>query len=200
MMSAIKNSLLKWIVLGVSPAFLSLSVFADPPTTYTIDPSHTFPAFEADHMGGLSLWRGKINSTSGTIKLDADSKWGSVEVVMDMSSIDFGHDDMNQHAKSPDIFDVAKYPTATYTGTLTGFVGGRPTLVRGELTLHGVTRPLNLEINQFLCKEHPMRKVEVCGADATAELDRSEFGVDYGAPLFNMDVTLRISVEALAES
>ena len=76
------------------------------PITYEIDSSHTFPAFEADHMGGLSLWRGKINSTSGEIVLDKDKETGSVNVIMDMSTIDFGHEGMNKHAKNSDMFDV----------------------------------------------------------------------------------------------
>ncbi len=169
------------------------------PVTYTIDPNHTYPSFEADHLGGVSLWRGKINSSSGTIVMDKAAGTGSVEVVMDMSTIDFGHQGMNDHAKRADMLDVDSYPTATYRGALVDFVDGAPTRVQGELTLHGVTRPVDLEIRQFLCKQHPMRGVEVCGADALAEIDRSDFGISYGAPLFHMDVLLRISVEALAD-
>ena len=86
------------------------------PVTYVIDPSHTFPAFEADHMGGLSLWRGKINSTSGEVILDKKNNTGSVNVVMAMDSIDFGHDGLNKHAKGDDIFDVEKFPEARYEG------------------------------------------------------------------------------------
>lgn len=168
------------------------------PMQYEIDPNHTYPTFEADHLGGVSLWRGKINSTSGTISLDVENGTGSVDITMDMDTIDYGHDDMNEHAKSAEIFDVAQFPTATYTGELQGFADGKPTSVDGTLTLHGVSRPVTLSIDRFLCKQHPMQGREVCGADATAEIDRSEFGVDYGKGLFNMGVTLRISVEALA--
>ena len=110
------------------------------PITYEIDSSHTFPAFEADHMGGLSLWRGKINSTSGEIVLDKDKETGSVNVIMDMSTIDFGHEGMNKHAKNSDMFDVEKYPEAVYKGNLTDFIDGAPTKVKGSLTLHGVTK------------------------------------------------------------
>ena len=99
--------------------------------TYEIDPSHTYTSFEADHMGGLSLWRGKINSTSGEIVLDKDKETGSVNVIMDMSTIDFGHEGMNKHAKNSDMFDVEKYPEAVYKGNLTDFIEGAPTKVKG---------------------------------------------------------------------
>lgn len=78
------------------------------PVKYDIDPGHTYPSFEADHMGGLSTFRGKFNTTSGTIVLDRAAETGSIEVNVDTGSIDFGHDELNAHAKSADMFDVAK--------------------------------------------------------------------------------------------
>lgn len=168
------------------------------PVTYNLDPSHTYPSFEADHMGGLSTWRGKFNKSSGTVVLDREAKTGTVEVTVDMDSVDFGHDKMNAHAKNEEIFDVAKYPTATYKGTLGKFDGDTPTEVNGELTLHGVTRPLTLQIGKFLCKPHPMLKKEACGADASATFNRDDFGVDYGKAYgFHQEVTLRIQVEGI---
>ena len=169
------------------------------PMTYNMDSAHTYPTFEADHMGGLSFWRGKINSSTGKITLDKAASTGTVEVTMDMKTIDFGHQGLNDHAQTPDIFDTAKFPTATFTGKLVNFQNGAPTAVEGNLTMHGVTKPLTLKIDKFLCKPHPQRGVEVCGADASATLNREDFGVDFGKSFgFDMGVTLRISVEALA--
>ena len=88
------------------------------PVTYQIDPAHTYPSFEADHFGGVSIWRGKATKTSGTIILDQAAKSGTVDITVDAASIDFGHAKLNEHAKSPELFDVAKYPTITYKGTL----------------------------------------------------------------------------------
>ena len=168
------------------------------PITYEIDSSHTFPAFEADHMGGLSLWRGKINSTSGEIVLDKDKETGSVNVIMDMSTIDFGHEGMNKHAKNSDMFDVEKYPKAVYKGNLTDFIDGAPTKVKGSLTLHGVTKPVDLDIKSFKCRLHPFKLKQVCGADAYGNIMRDDFGVDYAKRLgFKMEVALRIGVEAI---
>jgi len=171
------------------------------PATYEIDPQHTYPSFEADHMGGMSVWRGKINSSAGKIVLDKQAGTGTVDVTMDMKTIDFGINELNAHAQTADIFDVAKYPTATYTGKLAKFQNGAPTEVDGTLTLHGVSKPVTLKINSFQCKDHPMKKKEFCGADATATINRDDFGVDFGKQMgFKMGVTLRIQIEATAIS
>jgi|TARA_A100001015_G_scaffold148855_1_gene165075 polyisoprenoid-binding protein YceI len=165
---------------------------------YQIDSNHTYPSFEADHMGGLSFWRGKINSTSGEIRLDKKASLGSVEVTMDMATIDFGHDKMNDHAKNEDMFDVKKFPTATFRGRLVDFIDQTPTRVEGQLTLHGVTKPLTLEIVKFKCMFHPFKMREACGADARGVIMRDEFGIDYAKMMgFDMRVELRISVEAI---
>jgi polyisoprenoid-binding protein YceI len=176
------------------------SALADP-VTYQIDPSHTYPSFEADHFGGVSIWRGKFDSSSGTIVLDREKSTGSVDVTVQTDSIDFGMPKLNEHAKSPDMFDVAKYPTATYRGKLTDFKNGAPTKVVGEFTLHGVTRPLTLTVNQFLCKTYPQDKKEHCGADASGTFDRSEYGITFGDKYgFKMQVKLAIQVEGVRAS
>jgi polyisoprenoid-binding protein YceI len=169
------------------------------PVTYTIDPHHTFPSFEADHRGGMSIWRGKFRESSGSVILDPTAHTGSVDIVIDTASIDFGLDTMNTHAKAPEMFDVAKYPTAHYKGTISKFNGDVPAAVNGELTLHGVTRPLQLIINSFKCSPNPMNKKDTCGADASATFNRDDFGIDYGkgALGFSMQVKLAIQVEAV---
>jgi polyisoprenoid-binding protein YceI len=185
--------------LASATAFTATALMATAvaaPVTYILDPHHTYPSFEADHMGGLSVWRGKFTDTTGKVVYDKEAKSGSIDITVDMNSIDFGMAKMDEHAKSPDIFDVAKYPTAVYTGKFTKFDGATPTEAEGTLTLHGVTKPLALKINSFLCKPNPMTKKEVCGADATATFNRSDFGVNYGdAYGFKMGVKLQIQVE-----
>lgn len=169
------------------------------PTTYQIEPTHTYPSFEADHMGGLSVWRGKFNKTSGSVTFDKAAQQGTVDITVDIDSIDYGFDLMNTKAKSEELFDAAKYPTATYKGKLAGFKKGVPTKVIGDLTLRGITKPVQLNILSFKCMPHPMVKREVCGADAMATFKRDDFGMAAGKDWgFKMDVTLRIQVEALA--
>lgn len=184
-------------LLGVGLAGLAPGTSAAAPVTYQIEPTHTYPSFEADHMG-VSLWRGKLNKTSGTITLDKAAGTGTLNVSIDLASIDFGLDAMNQWAVGKDFFDVSQHPQATYKGRLEGFAKGAPTRVAGELTLHGVTRPVVLKINAFKCIPHPMLKRELCGADALGSFQRDQFGLDAGKDYgFKMDVVLRIQVEAI---
>jgi polyisoprenoid-binding protein YceI len=171
------------------------------PVKYDVDPNHTFPSFEADHFGGLSVWRGKFDKSSGTIVFDKEKAAGTVEITIDAASIDFGHAKLNDHAKSAEIFDVEKFPTATYKGTLAKFKDGAPTEVDGQLTLHGVTKPVKLTINQFKCMVNPMSKKEVCGADASATFNRADFGVNFGDKYgFKQEVKLQIQVEGIRAS
>src|ERR1700676_3778260 len=85
------------------------------PTTYNIDPNHTHPMFEADHLGGVSIWRGLFKRTSGTIVLDAAAQTGTLDVAIDMASVEFGNDKLNEEAvnsTAPPIFEARKFPTA----------------------------------------------------------------------------------------
>ncbi len=183
------------IVLASMAALVSAGVFAAP-VTYIIDPAHSYPSFEADHMGGLSVWRGKFNSSSGKVVYDKAGKTGSIEVTVDISSVNFGNAKLDEHAKSAELFDVAKYPTATFSGKFTKFNGDSPSEAQGTLNMHGVTKPLTLTINSFLCKPNPMNKKEVCGADASATFNRADFGLNFGEKYgFKMDVKLLIQVE-----
>lgn len=176
--------------------FLAASTSAAFAQTYTIDPSHTYPSFEADHMG-ISVWRGKFTKTSGTVVLDRAAKTGSLDIVIDTASVDFGHSKMNEHARNPDLFDVEAFPTATYKSKSFTFKDDQPVSVDGELTLLGVTKPLTLTINSFKCIQHPMLKREVCGADVSGQFKRSDFGMNYGLPRFSPEVKLAIQVEAV---
>lgn len=176
-------------------ALLSASAVAEP-VTYKILSYHTYPSFEADHGNGLSIWRGKFNITTGSIVLDRSAHAGTVELTVDMNSVNFGYAKMDEHARSADILDTAKYPTAVYKGKLTAFDSeDKPSKVEGELTLHGVTRPLTLTINRFMCKIHPILKKEECGADASATIDRTDYGIDYGVKEWNMQTWVRLSIQ-----
>lgn len=182
---------------------------APAPVHYTLDPDHTYPSFEADHMG-LSIWRGKFDRSTGTAALDTVGKTGSVDVTVDIASIDFGNPALNKvmlGASAPmcqtqcDMFDVAKYPTAHYRCKLTDFVDGAPTKAVGTLTMRGVTKPLTLAIDRFKCIPDFMLKPRLrCGADALGTFQRDQFGLD-GGKSFGMDmkVTLRIQVEAVQD-
>jgi polyisoprenoid-binding protein YceI len=168
--------------------------------TYQLDPTHTYPSFEADHMGGVSTWRGKFTKSSGTVTLDRAAKTGTVDVTVDTSSVQMGNTKLDEHLRSPDFFDVAKYPTATYKGTAIKFDGDTPVAVDGQLTLKGVTKPVNLKIDSFKCIQHPVLKREVCGVEATGEFNRSDFGMDFGTKYgFSMKTVLHIQAEGIKQ-
>jgi polyisoprenoid-binding protein YceI len=168
------------------------------PVTYNIDPTHTYPSFEADHMG-ISTWRGKFDHSSGTVTMDREAGTGTVTIVVAMASADFGLPALDNVAKGPELFDVKKYPKAIFKGTLEGFTDGVPTRATGTLEMHGKTNPLTLDIRRFKCIPHPIFKREDCGADIYATLDREQFGMDAGKAYgFSMAVDLRIQVEAIA--
>src|ERR1700689_81933 len=181
--------------------FLGVASASAASTTYSVDPDHTHPSFEVDHFGGLSTWRGTFRKTSGTVEIDAAARSGTVDVVIDTATVDFAHDKLNEHVSSPEMLDVAKYPTAEYKGKFVEFANGAPKTVSGELTLHGVTKPVTLTINSFKCFEHPMLKKQVCGADASGTFNRADFGVNYGQQYgFKQDVLLRIQVEGIRQN
>ncbi len=181
--------------LTLIPALLAASLAQAAPTTYVIDPAHTYPSFEADHMG-MSFWRGKLTKNAGSIVYDKATGAGSVEVQMDLASIDFGLEAMNGWAKGEQFFNVAKNPGASFKGRF----DSAPGKLVGELTLNGHTKPVTLTINQVKCTAHPMFKRDWCGADASGSFNREDFGLvagkDWG---FKMDVGLRIQVEAVAK-
>jgi polyisoprenoid-binding protein YceI len=183
---------------GALAAALSIPAMAAP-VTYQLDPSHTYPSFETDHFGGLSVWRGKFDTSSGTVTIDRAAHTGSVEVTTKIASIHTGSAKLDEHVQTPDFFDAAKYPDATFKGTLK-FDGDKPVAAVGNLTLHGVTKPLTLTINSFKCMQHPMLKREVCGVDAAGEFNRDEFGLDYGKAYgFKMQTKLLITAEGVAQ-
>lgn len=186
------------LALCAIAATVSAAAFAAP-VTYNVDSEHTYPSFEVDHFGGMSVWRGKFNENSGTVVLDREAKTGTVDIKIETNSIDLGLEKLHTHVKGtdPGMFDVAKYPTATYKGKLAKFVDGAPTEVQGELTLHGVTKPVTLTIRSFKCMTHPMKKQEFCGADAVGAINREDFGINWGKAFgFKMDVKLAIQIEA----
>ncbi|PWB58653.1 MAG: polyisoprenoid-binding protein [Nitrosomonadales bacterium] len=173
---------------------LSASAFAA--DTYTIDARHTFPSFEVSHLG-FSIQRGRFNKTSGTITLDMADHSGSIDISIDATSIDTGLAELEKHMQGEDFFDVAKYPAITFKSKSLRFDGDRLTGADGDFTLLGVTRPVQLKVDQFRCGQHPMTKVVMCGANATTAIKRSEFGMTKYAPAVGDEVKIAIQVEAM---
>jgi polyisoprenoid-binding protein YceI len=181
-------------VAAILSALCASTVQAAP---YTIDPAHTYPSLEMNHMG-ISVWRGKFEKSRGTVEFDAKAQKGSVNIIIDTASINWGMPQMNEFSKATDWLNAGEHPAATYKGNLT-FKDGKPAGVEGQLTLRGVTKPVALTIKHFGCLPHPVLKREVCGADAEATVNRVDFGMDKYAAPDNVKITLKIQVEAIRD-
>ncbi|TKC90049.1 polyisoprenoid-binding protein [Trinickia terrae] len=190
----------KNLLMAAGALVAGMSMNAMATDVYQLDPMHTYPSFEADHFGGISIWRGKFNKSSGTVTIDRAAKTGTVDVTIDPTSINTGSDQLNTDLKSKLFFDVGQFPTATYKGTSIRFQGDTPVEVIGALTIHGVTKPMNLKIESFKCFTNPMLKREECGTESTATFDRADFGMDYGKTYdFSMKTTLHIQAEGIKQ-
>lgn len=167
------------------------------PVSYTIDPSHTYPYFEIDHMG-YSTMRGRFNTTEGRLVLDQEKKTGSVEITIDAASIDTAHKDRDDHLRSPDFLNTAEFPEITFKSTRVE-IDGDEAEVEGNLTIAGVTKKVTLDVDRIHCAINPMSKKEHCGFDASTEIKRSDFGVSYMIPGVGDEMEIEIEVEAVRD-
>jgi polyisoprenoid-binding protein YceI len=183
-------------VLALAAGLMSMPAWAA--DSYTIDPRHTHPSYEINHFG-WSTQRGRFDNVTGTISLDRVAQTGSVQVSIDVSSISTGVGKLDEHLRSADFFNVAKYPSITFKAARIEFNGDAPASVPGEITILGVTKPITLTVTHFACGPHPLFKKYVCGAEANTVIKRSEFGMTKYLPALGDDVNLLINIEASKE-
>ncbi len=176
----------------ITAAFALPAAAAD---SYSVDPSHTYPNFEINHLG-FSTMHGRFGATTGKITLDTAAKSGRIDIAIDATSIDTGHAKRDAHLKGEEFFNVGKFPTLAYKSTKLKFDGDKLSGADGELTLLGVTKPVSLSITAFNCGPHPMNKKPMCGANATATIKRSDFGLSTYVPAVGDEVKITIEVEA----
>lgn len=175
----------------------SLTAFAAP-TTYVIDQDHTYPRFEYRHLG-FSTQLGSFDNTTGKIIYDKEAKTGSVDILIDMKSVNTGSKAFDEHIQAADLLDTANHPTATFKSTKVHFEGDKPAAIDGNLTIKGITKPVTLKITSFKNAIHPMLEKDTIGADAVTTIKRSDFNADKYAPHVDDELTLRISLEAVAQ-
>ena len=163
---------------------------------YDIDPTHTQVQFTYNHMGFSNI-TGRFDEVGGEFLFDAaDPSKSSVSITIPVASISTGVDKLDEHLLKADFFDAAQFPTATFKSTGIVAAGAGKWAVAGDLTIHGVTRPVVLDVTLNGMGEHPMRKVPAVGFDASARIKRSDFGVGAYVPAVGDEVTLSITVEA----
>jgi polyisoprenoid-binding protein YceI len=179
---------------------LPLSAVAAP-ENYTIDPNHTHPNWEVNHLG-VSNWRGQFEKSAGKFTIDQAAKTGSIEITVQTASVSSGDRDkgsrprsLDEHLRTPDFFNVAEFPTMIYKSTGVKFNGDNPGTIEGNLTLLGVTKPVALHVENWTCKPNPNSKKEMCGGNASGSFKRTDFGMKFGVPNISDEVKLWIQVE-----
>jgi polyisoprenoid-binding protein YceI len=191
-----ENTMLKRNILAVMLTLALPFTAHAAAETYTIDPLHTFAHFTVSHMG-FSTMHGRFDKSSGSIILDLAGKKGSVSAAIETGSVNTGFAKRDEHLKSPDFFNAAEFPTITYKAAVMKFNGEKPSSVEGSLTMNGVTKPVNLTITAFRCDKDPMDpKKFKCGADANAQLKRSDFGMKAFLPGIGDDIKMEFEIEA----
>jgi polyisoprenoid-binding protein YceI len=178
-------------LLMTSASFSAMAV-----ESYTIDPHHTFPSFEINHLG-FSMQRGRFDHTSGKVTLDTKAtSGGSIEVSIDTASINTGLKELEDHLRGKDFFDAEQFPETKFVSTKLQFNKENLTAVDGLLTLHGVTKPVHLTVDHFHCGVNPISHKDTCGVNAYTTIKRSEFGVSKYVPAVADDVKIFLQVEA----
>jgi polyisoprenoid-binding protein YceI len=152
-------------------------------STWDIDPPHTSVTFSVRHMMVTNV-RGTFTKVSGTVTLDdKDVSKSSLEITIDPASVDTRNEKRDAHLRSPDFFDVAKYPTITFKSTKVVAEGKGHLKVTGDLTLHGVTRPVTLDLEGPTAEVKDPRGNAKMGASATTKINRSDYGMKLGMPM-----------------
>jgi len=176
----------------------ALPVMAEP-RTYVIDDSHTYPHFSYDHFG-LSKQTARFSNTRGSIEYDADAPSASLDIVIDMNSVDTGYGEFDTHLRSDDFFDTEQYPYARFRSTDVHFQGSQPTAIEGVLTIKGISQSVTLDVTRFEAMPHPMEEGKhAVGANAEVTVLRSDFDAGMYAPYVSDEVTISIAVEAISE-
>lgn len=180
-----------------SAAILAFSSLAHA-DEYVIDATHTHVGFTISHMG-FSETYGVFKNVSGMLTLDeANPAASKIDVTIQMASLDTANDARDEHVKGKDFLDVAKYPTMTFKSTKVEVTGKDTATVTGDLTLHGMTKPVGLFVKLNKAGPSPMDKSrQVAGFSALGKLTRSDFGITTYVPMIGDEVTLAISTEAV---
>ncbi|MFI4969106.1 MAG: YceI family protein [Lysobacterales bacterium] len=183
------------IALAAALALATAPVFA---ATYTLDPQHTQVTFTWNHFG-YSNPSAQLHKVAGTLEFDqANPTKSSVSVTIPLSSVNSNVPKLDEHLQSDEFFDAARYPDATFKSTKVERGAGKDKLkVTGELTLHGVTKPVVLDVTVNKVGEHPMLKAPAAGFDATTTIKRSEFGITKYVPMVSDDIRIHITSEAI---
>ena len=186
----------RFILLAIAATISTAAVAA--PETYVIDSNHSMPRFSYSHFG-YSTQLSRFDKATGKIVIDRAAKTGSVDVIIDTTSVNTGFALFNEHIQGEDFFNTAKFPTATFVSKKMNFEGDKPVSIDGTLTIKGVSKPETLTVTSFMCMPHPMLKKDACGANATVVVKRTDFNMSKHVPYVSDEVTITLPVEAIKQ-
>lgn len=197
-----KSNVSRWAAVAGLAAVIALPASAGT-TTFQIDPRHSAAEFAVTHLM-ISTVRGEFHGVNGTVVLDdQDPSKSVVNVTIDAASVDTREPDRDKHLKSPDFFDVAKYPTITFKSTKVEPAGPGKLKVLGDLTIHGVTRQVTLDVTT---PKEPIKDpwgLQRSAVYGTTKINRQDFGVKWNAALdaggvaVSDDVNITLDVEMI---
>ncbi len=187
------------IVAGALLLTAQADVVQAAPESYRVEAQMSSTEFAVTHLG-LSRQRGRFGRTEGSILIDPQEHSGTIDLVVDARSIDTGWAVRDAWLRGEDMFDVARFPVVHFESTQLVFNQERLIGIAGQLTLHGVTRPVVLKIERMQCGVIPDSGREGCGAGASASIRRSDFGLTYGLGLVGDEIDLTFQVVAYRTS
>lgn len=176
----------------------ALSFSATAADSYTVDPRHTFPSFEINHLG-FSVQRGRFNQTSGKVLLDPQSATGYILISIETASISTGLTELEKKLRGKEFLNAERYPQIKFTSDKLHFNQDQLVAADGVLTLHGISKPVHLTVDHFYCGLNLINMKNTCGANATTTIKRSAFGVDKYTPKLGDDVTIAIQIEVIKD-
>lgn len=184
------------------PGAVLLALLAAPALAATeefvVESAHTYPTFEVSHLG-ISTQRGRFDRSSGRILMDRPAGTGMIDILIDATTVSTGNRALDAVLKGEDFFNVERFPAMTFRANSLVFEGDVPKRAKGDFTLLGVTRPVEVSVVRFGCTRLPFLVRLTCGADVVASLKRSDFGMTSYSAFVGDEVMIEIQIEAVKQ-
>jgi polyisoprenoid-binding protein YceI len=186
--------MIRRLIVAIAALLVAAPLYA---VTYTFEPQHTQGVIRWNHLGFANP-TAQFNTVEGTLEFDpADPTHSSVAVTIPLTSMSTGVPDLNDDFRSSDFFDFAKFPTATFKSRKIEKGGTPNTLkVAGDLSVHGITKPVVLDVTINKVGTNPRNQVPTVGFEAMATLKRSDFGLGLYVPQVSDEISIHITAEA----
>lgn len=167
--------------------------------SYSFDKAHTQILFNVSHLGFSQSWGEFLDYDGHILFNEEDPKNSEVNITIKTASIDMDDEKWDEHMKNEDFFDVEKFPEMSFKSNAIDITGDNTANIKGDLTILGVTKPVTLETKFNKAGKHAFSGKYVAGFSATTQINRSDYGMDYGLPLVGDEVNIILEVEAIRD-